>query len=816
MRSGSSSQRLLPLFLVSAVAVGFEIALTRYFAIASWSEYGYWVISITMVGFAVSGVVLSLFKDRFVRHGERLLFVAPVLLMLCAVAGFWWTTVVPFNPLEFQNPQQWGAQLGNIGQYYVALFPFYFVTGSYIGLYFLLYQDEIPLIYGADLAGAGAGALFVLMAMFVVHPFYLLAVLLPLLVVAGLYHWPPLSRGKRSAWLALLVLTVCSAEGVLWNFNRAEFNEYKAIYPPLHVQGNRVIEEVKSPRGFFLVLDNFTERLDTDLSNNFRVLGAGAPPLTYGLYGDGNRLTSLPRARTMDTSYLRAALDRFPYELLRAPRVLLVGTRGGFRLGEAVELGASGVDAIEPDETVYEFVRAYARDQAELRDPRVRLAHESAAELASEGTYDLVDIASDFLGQSDIHKYAFTVDAVRNYLRMVNDPGLVSIPVSIREFTVYAVKLVETARRALAASGVERPERHILVYRSTWNARILISKRAFDPEQVQRLRAFCELRSFDTSYFPGIESARVAVWNDLPRVSFTERTVAVSDQPVDALREELLTLLGDRDGSFLKGHFFNLEPSSDDRPFFYAILRLAELPAILDRIALVPREEIGYLINVAVIVQALALAALVLGLPLVRWRHRHPRTGALVKSVAYFAGLGLGFLFLEILLIEKAAFYFSDRTYAFAIVLSGMLVFSGLGSYLSARFLDRPRRGITLAVAGVVVWTVLAAVGLDALLFATLHLSVPLKALILLVVVAPLAVALGFPFPLGLALFRGANSHFLPWAWSLNGAFSVVATPLANLLAVSAGYKLLLAFSLILYSIVYLTFPVARGRNRVG
>jgi hypothetical protein len=145
-----------------------------------------------------------------------------------------------------------------------------------------------------------------------------------------------------------------------------------------------------------------------------------------------------------------------------------------------------------------------------------------------------------------------------------------------------------------------------------------------------------------------------------------------------------------------------------------------------------------------------------------------------------------------------------------------MLVFSGLGSYLSARFLDRPRRGITLAVAGVVAWTVLAALGLDALLSATLHLSVPLKALILLAAVAPLAVALGFPFPLGLALFRGANSHFLPWAWSLNGAFSVIATPLANLLAVSAGYKLLLAFSLILYSIVYLTFPVARGRNRVG
>ena len=66
--STSRHAPLAPLFLVSAAAVGFEIALTRFFAIASWSEYGYWVISITMVGFAVSGVVLSLFKDFFVRH----------------------------------------------------------------------------------------------------------------------------------------------------------------------------------------------------------------------------------------------------------------------------------------------------------------------------------------------------------------------------------------------------------------------------------------------------------------------------------------------------------------------------------------------------------------------------------------------------------------------------------------------------------------------------------------------------------------------------------------------------------------------------
>ena len=100
---------------------------------------------------------------------------------------------------------------------------------------------------------------------------------------------------------------------------------------------------------------------------------------------------------------------------------------------------------------------------------------------------------------------------------------------------------------------------------------------------------------------------------------------------------------------------------------------------------------------------------------------------------------------------------------------------------------------------------------LDPLLQALLGWPLPLKVAVLVVLSAPLGVALGSPFPLGLTLFRGKNSHFLPWAWSLNGSFSVVATPLANLLAVSAGYKLVLFVSLFLYIIVYLAFPAAEG-----
>src|SRR5580693_9283227 len=94
---------LIPLFLVSLTAVGFEIALTRYFAVAKWSEYGYWVISIVMAGFALSGVVLALARDAFARQAGWLMPALPALMIAAAALGYYATIANPFNPLQLQN-----------------------------------------------------------------------------------------------------------------------------------------------------------------------------------------------------------------------------------------------------------------------------------------------------------------------------------------------------------------------------------------------------------------------------------------------------------------------------------------------------------------------------------------------------------------------------------------------------------------------------------------------------------------------------------------------------------------------------------------
>ncbi len=794
---------LWPLFLISAAAVGYEIALTRYFAVAKWSEYGYWVISIVMVGFALSGVTVALARGWAVRHGPALLTWLPVTLILTAAAGFRATTQNPFNPLQLQNAVTYLPQLGNIALYYAVLLPFFFLTGLYISLTFILNEGRINRVYGFDLTGAGVGAALVLGLMSLLHPFQLVPALLILIGLAALI-------GPRRVMVGLAALVaLIASEAVLLGDGQAAYNEFKAIYAPLHVPDARQVAEVRSPRGLYALLDDFTERLDTDVSNNAALLGVVGPPQTFGLYRDGNRIAALPKPGGTAAPYAPAALDAVPYILNPGARVLLAGASGGFRVMQVLELGAGAVDALEPDPVMLAALRHGLGPSPGLAaDPRVTLVSDSP--LALRGSYDIVDISGDFLEAAEANAAAFTSDAMTGYVRALNPGGLVSIPVSIREFPVYAVRVLATVRDALRRAGVSDPAAHVVVYRSAWNVRILISPAPWTADGIAVIRHFADERSFDVSYYPGIDvaAARADIYNDLPPVDFTTGEVSTSQTAQDAVADEA--------GAVLRGEptssqdAFNLRPITLDRPAYYSILRLNQLPLILQRLEILPQAEVGQLVNLAVLVQALVLAALVLAVPLCV-----PRlfvTGArttLVRPMLYFAALGLGFLFIEIFLIEKASLYLNDRTSAFALVLTGMLIFSGLGALMA----DRVRRvGVALSAGIVITWCVLVLLGLEPALLATLNLPWVVRAALVLAVMAPVSVALGLPFPLGLArVGTGAHSgSMLAWAWAVNGAFSVVATPLANLVAVQSGFDRVLVVAVFLYAIPFLAYPSIR------
>jgi hypothetical protein len=798
--------RLFPLFLACFASIGYEIALTRFFALSSWSEYGYWIISIAMVGLAASGTVAALAARPLVRLARPVLVLLPILMMVAATVGWHWTTLVPFNPLELQNRQLWGAQLVNIAQCYAALFPFFFLVGLYVSLVFVLNASQIGRVYAADLAGAGLGAVGVLALMFVVPPLHLVACLLPVLALAA---WFEARAYATRRWLGLLALAVfLPCEASLLLLNQARVNEFKDIFAPLNTRGSEVVAEIRSPKGQYLLVDSFVERLDSDLSNNAGQLGVNELPRAFGLYLDGNRIAALPREGQPDTAYFAATLDSLPYRLRPKARTLLLGAAGGFRVHEALGAGASAVEVIEPDTVLRRALVAGLGPVGPLEGAGSRRVLDTSpsalAALARDAPFDVIDLTREFLAQSETNRAVLAVEPLSVLLGLLAPDGLLSLPVSIREFPVYAVQAMVTAAAALRRAGVAEPARHVAIYRSAFNVRLLLSPRPIEPATLDAIRRFCDERSFDLVHLAGRDLAGTRVYNRLELVTFGAMADAAAES--DPLRLEAAAAMAGAGSPFHS--FFHLRPPTLDRPFFTGVLPLARLGTILDRIELVPREELAWLVNLAVLVQALVLGLAVAALPLFASGPFARVTGRQFTAVVcYFASLGVGFLMLEIYLIEKASHYLHDRTFAFGFVLAALLVFAGAGSWLAQLQATRPQRGVVLAVLGVLAWIGLAGTGLDPLLAASAGWPLILRFAVLLAVIAPLGVVLGMPMALGLGRFAGKNVALLPWAWAINGAGSVIASPLANLVMVEFGYKVLLGVAFVLYMTVAASQP---------
>jgi hypothetical protein len=801
--------KLAPLFLVSLAAVGIETALTRYFALANWSDYGYWVISIVMVGFALSGIILALGRDMIVKYAELLLAALPACLVASAATGDCATILNPFNPLQLQNDVTYLPQLGNIFLYYAALLPFFFLAGLFISLCFVLNSERIGRVYAADLTGAGCGSIFVLALIYLCSPFRLIAALLPILALAALFA----PRFRIQATAAAIV-TLLAGETLLLLGPQATISQYKPVYPPLHTPKAHILAEIFSPHGDYLLLDDFTERVNTDISNDSGMLGYPGPPRSYGLYRDGIRIASLPLAGASSTGYAAGALDALPYAMRPHASVMLAGASGGFRISEIFSLGAAQLEAAEPEPVLYHaLTQGIFPSPAAASNPRLRLTQLGpVAALRYGQKFDIIDLSADFLDAAPANVNAYTVEAFTTYLNHLKPDGIISIPVSIEDFPVYALRMLATTRAALAQSGITDPAAHVIIYRSAWNARLLVSRTPFTGQDIALVRKWCDDRSFDVSLYGGIDvaSLRPNLYNDLPAVSFDAGTIT-SYGPDDSIADEAPQILLGQ--PTISTRAFNLTPVTNDRPYFYSVLRLSNLGVLLARLQILPQSEIGALVNLAVLAQAIIIALLVLLVPLLAPRIARDTPGpqSTLRAILYFPALALGFLFIEIFAIEKASAFLDDRATGFALVLSFMLIFSGLGSLLSYRLAASPFRGICIAGAAIALWSLIVSLSLPTAMLSGDALPFIVRCALVILAIAPVSIALGLPFPLGLE--QVSSGRFLPWAWGLNGAFSVVATPLANLIARNYGLTTVLDTAVLLYGLAVISFPAYRRQQ---
>ena len=252
---------------------------------------------------------------------------------------------------------------------------------------------------------------------------------------------------------------------------------------------------------------------------------------------------------------------------------------------------------------------------------------------------------------------------------------------------------------------------------------------------------------------------------------------------------------------FERDYPYLISAVDDNRPFFFYTVQPRELNRFVKSYLSARARKAGeadYKINAAIpalfalfLVSITATGMILLLPPLIRGtqlpRERNPR-----RFLWYFLAIGMGYILIEIALIQKCVLFLGHPTYALTVILFSMLVSSGVGSYYSGRVLGSNDRRLSAHLIVVAVLVGGLSILLAPVMSGAVGLPLSIKILITICLISPAGVAMGMPFPTGLRRLERLSPRSVRWAWSLNAAASVLGSVSAITLAIYFGLRVTL------------------------
>lgn len=788
----------LSLFLISAAVLGLEIILMRLMMIAEYHHFSYFVISTALLGFGVSGTVLSLWRGWVVAHSTVVLWASAWGFAISAPSSYLFCQFLPIRTLEvLWSPSQW---LWVLATQLILFVPFLF-GAVFIGLFLITKAREANKWYAVNLVGSGVGAcLFVVLQYG--SPIQSLLAIASLMAALSAFLSSPAATNRirflNGAGAALVVLLAVLAQKA-----EIRMNEYKTLPSLLRLAGSERILQRHSPLGRIDVVSGNAIHEVVDLSP---IYGGPLPPQMM-LTSDGGRATTISRIETMtQAEYLDWSIPAAAYHVREPTQVLVIGSGGGSDLHLAAYHNVPRITALDLNRQVIDLVRgdlATAAGNVYQKDEVETVVTEARAWLqSSREEYDLIVIPlldSFSTASSGVYalneSYLYTVEAFERILERLSPDGCLSIVRWIQFPPRDSIKLFATAVEALRNQGVDDPKNHLAMVRFQFAANLIVSKDPFSSAELEGLKRFCTTRNFQTVWYPGMSQEAAGYFHELGTL-----TQAGGMEGRAAIHDAARKLFYSDSNRFFEESLFDVHPATDDRPYFFNFFRWRLLP-IAYRMGpnAAAQIEYGYVVLVFSFVQATLVAALLILLPLRRLRRESGQTRHRLRILIYFSAIGLAFLFLEMAFIQKVTLYLGHPVLATAVVLASFLIFSGVGSFFGNRLGRQPANRIAVSVALIVLFGIGYAGFILPGLGALGALPLAGRSIVSVLLLAPMAMAMGVPFSQGLISCERVAPSLVPWAWGINGFASVVAASLAVLLSMSFGFRNLVWLSLVLY-----------------
>lgn len=739
---------VLTLALVSASGLIFEITLTRIFSLYFQYHFAFLAVSVAVFGLSLGATWEYLTRPK----GGPPKKSAPVNTVI------WLLTAISLTLLAVTAVIAWFPFADSVvPQTILALLPFVLI-GRLMSFIFARDGSMSGRLYAADLIGAATGVVVVMALLNVWSAFsmvFALATLIGLLAVglkvahAETSAFPmPAVAPVAIAGVAILIVNIASG---LFDFNPA-----RLIDPPRDktmltilsdpTQQGRIVRTAWSP---FARVD-VVETNDPAAKYIFTDGGAGS----YMLHFDGN---------LQSVNYLKATAEYLPFAAVPSTKTLILGAGGGKDIVMAKLANAQEIVALEINQATVNLTRSDAAYNGGILDlPQVETYVEDARTFVERTTdqYDLIYLnlvytqAAEPANQALIENYIFTREAFRTYLARLKPGGHLAI---VTHNALEGSRAALTALAAMQDSGVELSKAldHMLLWRyaasdATLSTSVLLVGK--DPLSEQTMK------TIETD-------AKGLGMNPL-------------FQPV--AYETLFTPL--RNGGTLERFIqadasYDLSPTTDDRPYFFNLDPGLPQPVVS-----------AFLFGIILAASLLAVAFF-----------QPSKMRPTLVLILYAALIGVGFMLVEIPLIQRFALLLGQPALSIAAVLGSLLISSGIGSLISQRW---PMPGLMRRVALASLWIVIVAIVyrmvLSAVLTPLLSQPLPVRLLGVVMLTALLGLPMGIPFP-SLLRIVGASREKIALLWALNGGFSVFGSILALVISMVLGFGWGLLVGAVLY-----------------
>lgn len=802
---------LAGMFLLCGGALVFELAFNKIVGVQGFGRLGDIAIGTALFGYALAGV-LYVTVERVRRIPAAVL--APWACLATGLAMPLAHILTTWVPLDFAKFfEQTGATLLAVAVWYLALaLPFFTSSLAIVSLLSAASANgrRVGKLYGADLVGAGCGAVFGIKALPVLGGAGILWFAGFLCAVAGACF---AARTSRRAASVIATAAAALALGAIF------------VAPEIGIRVHAAKRDfLRDEREGNIVTSVWSAVSRIDVAKN---------KATYMIWFDGGSQQSLmrPPEDRLEESALagfNASSTTLAYRLRQRENVLVLASSGGSQVRGALLFGARHVTAVEIDPAVCKLVRTTYDDWlgGMFNRPDVTLVNSEGRSFLrhSRELYDVIQIESAysdamlFTGAAgDYNTFLLTNEAIKEYWQHLTDDGVLWLG------QAQPVRLFTQVLAALDELGVN-PEGRIYYEKGHIGLGgnvLLLRKTPFPDEELEVLEQHVRRSKIEVYFAP---------WELWRRIGFKWH----GRKPDPNLRTVLGEIYKRRGGErteFLRSLPYEALPSTDDKPFYNRYFPFMSRIPDPQVVTGMPREmrfmaNVGRKLGpvpisdvppVVILVEAALLMLPVIVLPWATFRKRRKAAGGerpkgLGLELLYFSCVGLGFIAVEVVLARRFVLFFGSPTVALAVVLGGLLFFAGVGSALLSPLVSGKRYGALGAIAVLVGVLVVYAFGLDAI-FAPLQGASPLSRYAAgVLVLMPLGLTMGIPFPAGLRQVARGGEGRVAWAWALNGYSSVVATASIGMGIHLFGYRALFFIAAATYLVAGLCYAGLAAR----